>query len=74
MPVHSSLGRGFEGECQKGKLTQEVVMFVRTIEPAEAEGEVASIYEAEIASAGKVMEATRCWTARPDILSPVEHL
>ena len=49
-------------------------MFVRTIEPAEAEGEVASIYEAEIASAGKVMEATRCWTARPDILSPVEHL
>ncbi len=49
-------------------------MFVRTIEPAEAEGEVASIYENEMASMGTVMEATRCWTARADILAPVEHL
>ncbi|WP_099868235.1 carboxymuconolactone decarboxylase family protein [Pararhizobium haloflavum] len=49
-------------------------MFVRTIEPAEAEGEVASIYENEMASMGRVMEATRCWTARADILAPVEHL
>lgn len=49
-------------------------MFVRTIEPAEAKGEVASIYDNEMVSMGRVMEATRCWTARPDILSPVEHL
>lgn len=49
-------------------------MFVRTIEPVEAEGEVASIYENEMASMGRVMEATRCWTARADILAPVEHL
>jgi uncharacterized peroxidase-related enzyme len=49
-------------------------MFVRTIEPSEAEGEIASIYDDEVASMGRVMEATRCWTARPDILAPVEHL
>jgi uncharacterized peroxidase-related enzyme len=49
-------------------------MFVRTIEPAEAEGEVASIYANEMASMGRVMQATQCWTARPDMLAPVEHL
>ncbi|MCO5083841.1 MAG: alkylhydroperoxidase [Rhizobiaceae bacterium] len=49
-------------------------MFVRTIEPSEAEGEIASIYDDEMASMGRVMEATRCWTARPDMLAPVEHL
>ena len=49
-------------------------MFVRTVEPSEAEGEIASIYDDEMASMGRVMEATRCWTARPDILAPVEHL
>ncbi|MEO3387488.1 alkylhydroperoxidase [Mesorhizobium sp. CAU 1741] len=49
-------------------------MFLRTIEPAEAEGEVAAIYAGEMASMGSVMQATQCWTARPDILAPVEHL
>lgn len=49
-------------------------MFLKTIEPEEAEGEVASIYAKETASLGRVMQATQCWTARPDILSPVEHL
>ncbi|WP_099868149.1 carboxymuconolactone decarboxylase family protein [Pararhizobium haloflavum] len=49
-------------------------MFLRTIEPAEAEGEVASIYANEMASMGRVMQATQCWSARPDILAPVEHL
>jgi uncharacterized peroxidase-related enzyme len=58
----------------KGKATEEVVMFVRTIEPAEAEGEIASIYDGELASMGRVMEATQCWTARPDMLAPVENL
>jgi uncharacterized peroxidase-related enzyme len=58
----------------KGKTTGEVAMFVRTIEPAGAEGEIAAIYDNETASMGRVMEATRCWTARPDILVPVEHL
>lgn len=49
-------------------------MFLRTIEPAEAEGELATIYANEVASMGRVMQATECWSARPDILVPVEHL
>lgn len=49
-------------------------MFVKTVEPAEAEGEIASIYAKEVASMGRVMQATQCWSARPDILAPVEHL
>ncbi|WP_127753299.1 alkylhydroperoxidase [Devosia sp. 1566] len=49
-------------------------MFIRTVEPDEAEGEVASIYANEVASTGRVMQATQCWSARPDILPPVEHL
>lgn len=49
-------------------------MYLRTIEPAEAEGEVASIYADEMASMGRVMQATQCWSARPDILAPVENL
>ncbi|QOG05715.1 alkylhydroperoxidase [Aureimonas sp. OT7] len=49
-------------------------MFVRTIEPEDASGDVASIYAGEIATIGRVMQATQCWSARPDILAPVEHL
>lgn len=49
-------------------------MFLKTVDPEEAEGEIASIYANEIASMGRVMQATQCWSARPDILSPVEHL
>ena len=49
-------------------------MFIQTVAPAEAEGEVALIYANEVASMGRVMQATQCWSARPDILSPVEHL
>ncbi|RUT32799.1 alkylhydroperoxidase [Arsenicitalea aurantiaca] len=49
-------------------------MFLKTIEPAEAEGEIAAIYASEMASTGKVIQATQCWSARPDMLAPVEHL
>lgn len=49
-------------------------MFLRTIEPIEAENEVASVYADELASMGRVMQATQCWSARPDILAPVEDL
>ena len=49
-------------------------MYIKTIEPDEATGEVADLYKAEIASMGRVMEATQCWSARPDMLLPVEHL
>lgn len=49
-------------------------MFIKTIEPGEATGEVAALYEAEAKSMGMVMEATQCWSARPDIIIPVEAL
>lgn len=49
-------------------------MFIKTIEPDEAEGEIASLYRAEIASMGRVMQATQCWSARPDVIVPIENL
>ncbi len=49
-------------------------MFIKTIEPDEATGEIADLYTAEIASMGKVMQATQCWSARPDMILPVERL
>lgn len=49
-------------------------MYVKTIGPDEATDEIAALYEAEIAASGRVMEATRCWSARPDMLIPVEDL
>ena len=52
----------------------ELDVYIKTIEPADATGEIAALYEAEQASMGRVMEATRCWSARPDIIAPVEAL
>lgn len=49
-------------------------MFIKTIDPADATGEIADLYEDEIASMGYVMQATQCWSARPDIIVPVEKL
>lgn len=49
-------------------------MFIKTIEPAEATGEIASLYDAETKAMGRVMQATQCWSARPDIILPVENL
>lgn len=49
-------------------------MYLKTISDDEATGEVAELYRAEIAGMGTVMEATRCWSARPDMLLPVEKL
>jgi uncharacterized peroxidase-related enzyme len=49
-------------------------MYIRTIEPGEATGEIADLYNAEIASMGKVMQATQCWSARPDMIVPIESL
>jgi uncharacterized peroxidase-related enzyme len=49
-------------------------MYIKTVTPDEATGEIADIYRGEIESMGLVMEATSCWTARPDMLAPVEHL
>jgi uncharacterized peroxidase-related enzyme len=49
-------------------------MYLNTVSDAEAEGEIAQIYADERAAMGRVMNATRCWSARPDMLAPVEHL
>ena len=49
-------------------------MYIKTVSDAEAEGEIAQIYADERAAMGRVMNATRCWSARPDMLAPIEHL
>jgi len=49
-------------------------MYIKTVRPEEATGDIAAIYASDLASMGSVMEATECWSARPDMLAPVEHL
>lgn len=49
-------------------------MFIKTVEPDEATGDIAALYAAEQKSMGMVMQATQCWTARPDMLVPVDSL
>ncbi|MCV2873266.1 hypothetical protein OEZ71_13280 [Defluviimonas sp. WL0050] len=49
-------------------------MFIKTIEPEDATGELAKLYSAEVASMGLVMQATQCWSARPDVILPIESL
>lgn len=43
-------------------------MFLQSIEEDEATGRVAEIYEKQKAQLGFVMEAAKCFTARPDLL------
>jgi uncharacterized peroxidase-related enzyme len=43
-------------------------MFLQTINEKQATGRVAEIYAAQKAQLGFVMEATKCFTARPDLL------
>ncbi|MCC7275103.1 MAG: peroxidase-related enzyme [Alphaproteobacteria bacterium] len=43
-------------------------MFIETIAEEDATGRVADIYRAQQAQLGFVMAATRCFTARPDLL------
>ena len=49
-------------------------MFIKTIEPDEATGEIAALYDAEEKTMGRVMQATQCWSARPDLIVPIENL
>jgi len=49
-------------------------MYIKTISPSEATDEMAEIYEAETAAMGRVMAATQCRSARPDMLVPIERL
>lgn len=44
-------------------------MFLQTIGEEEATGEVAEIYNKQKAQNGFVMEASKCFTARPDLLA-----
>ncbi|MGB3335766.1 MAG: alkylhydroperoxidase [Devosia sp.] len=48
-------------------------MFLKTVSPDEATGEVAAIYRKEVDAIGFLMDATRCWTARPEVLPLFEH-
>ncbi|MBI4046495.1 MAG: alkylhydroperoxidase [Devosia nanyangense] len=48
-------------------------MFLKTIAPEEAEGEIAEIYRHELDKYGFVMDASRCMTTRPDLMPLVEH-
>jgi hypothetical protein len=43
-------------------------MFLETIEEEQAAGRIAEIYEKQKAQLGFVMEAAKCFTARPDLL------
>lgn len=43
-------------------------MFLKTIADEEATGRIAELYQGQKAQLGFVMEAMRCWTARPDLL------
>lgn len=43
-------------------------MFLKTITEDEAKGRIAEIYDKARAQLGFVMEATKCFTARPDLL------
>jgi len=49
-------------------------MFIETIAPAEATGEIAEMYAGDIRNFGFVMEGTSCWTALPHIAPLIEHL
>lgn len=49
-------------------------MYIKTVEPDEATGDIADIYASEITAMGRVMQATQCWSARTDMLAPVEHM
>ena len=49
-------------------------MYLKTVSDDEASGEMADMFAAERAGMGMVMNATRCWSARPDMLVPIERL
>jgi uncharacterized peroxidase-related enzyme len=49
-------------------------MFLKTVEEGEATGRIAEIYRDEQQSLGLVMEASKCWTARPDMLPVISDM
>jgi uncharacterized peroxidase-related enzyme len=49
-------------------------MYLKTLSPEEATGEVAELYQQSLQSSGFIMEADACWTAVPGLFPMVEHL
>jgi alkylhydroperoxidase family enzyme len=49
-------------------------MYIKTIDPSDATGEIARMYEGDIQSMGMVMNATSCWSALPEAGPVAEHL
>lgn len=49
-------------------------MYLQTVSPEEATGEIADLYRPSLASRGLVMEADICWTAVPGLFPMVDHL
>jgi uncharacterized peroxidase-related enzyme len=49
-------------------------MYLKTVSPDEATGEVAELYRPSLESLGFVMEADSSWTAVPGLFPMVEHL
>lgn len=49
-------------------------MYIKTIEPRDATGEIAGMYDGDIQSMGFVMEGTSCWSALPEAGPVAEHL
>lgn len=49
-------------------------MYLKTVSPEEATGEVAELYRPGLESRGFVMDADRCWTAVPGLFPMVDHL
>lgn len=49
-------------------------MYIETIDPTDATGAIAEMYEGDIRSMGMVMDATRCWSALPEAGPVAEHL
>lgn len=48
-------------------------MYLKTLPVQDAKDDVAAIYAHEVAAHGLVMEATACWTTRPEVLPLFEH-
>lgn len=49
-------------------------MYIKTVEPEEATGEIAEMYASDIRSMGVVMNATACWSVLPEAGPAAEHL
>jgi len=49
-------------------------MYIKTVDPEDATGEIADMYAGDMQSMGLVMNATSCWSALPEAGPAAEHL